>query len=1215
MVHQVLLCRKEGYRSRETELADELKSLLALQDLQGLLICLRYAIEGLDADQASLLADQLLVDSGRDMQLGSLPQDTWNLGVEMHSGQFDQRSYAVQLCGKLLLPEADIQVRTATFYCFTGTFSEKEKERVRSYLINEVEACEASETITAPLFEQAKAPLFPPSLEGFCEEQDLKALFGEYRLAMDEDDLRLVQRWFISQHRNPTLTELRVLDTYWSDHCRHTTFLTELEEVVIDDPQIQGVYEMFLKDRESLGVTKPLTLMELATSAAKIIRSEGGLHRLDRSDEINACSVHIDVDIDGKQVPYLLQFKNETHNHPTEIEPFGGAATCIGGAIRDPLSGRSYVYQGMRLSGSGDPTTALDQTLRGKLAQRTIALGSAHGFSSYGNQIGMATSLVDEFYHPGFVAKHMELGFVIGAVPLAQVRREQPKPSDVVILVGGRTGRDGCGGATGSSKSHGLTSLESCASEVQRGNAPQERKLQRLMRRAEVTSLIKRCNDFGAGGVSVAIGELADGVMIDLDALPTKYEGLDGTERAISESQERMAMVVAKEDAETFLRYAQEENLEATVVAAITEEPNLVMHYQGKILVNLSRELLSSNGARKRARVHVPRSAEQVVKKVPFGEAELSSLLSDLNSASKQALAQRFDNTIGGGSVLQSFGGKTQSSPAQVMAALIPTAEGKTCTTSLASYAYDPYEAEANPFQGAFLAVTHSLAKVAAAGGDLEQTYLTFQEYFGKLGSDPDRWGLPFASLLGAYKAQRLFHAAAIGGKDSMSGTYGSLSVPPTLVSFAVSVAKQQEVGCSHFVQAGSSLYLLEAEREEELPSLFARVNALVRQKRVRSVYALGWGGIVLAVVHMSLGNEIGCVLDTNLDLSRKRYGAFVVEADGSLDGSVLIGRTTAEHEVVFPTCSKDVKTLRSSLEAPLAGVYGAMHAEGERVPTLGFVEGKASRCRYPKVKPRVLIPVFEGTNCELDSQRAWKAVGAEVELLVLNTLSPKHVEQSVQRMLTSLEQSQILFLSGGFSAADEPDGSGKFIASFLSNPLIKAKIETLLACHDGLVGGICNGFQALVRLGLLPHGTIRKPAEGNPMLLENQVGHHISRLVRCRVTSDLSPWFSAFKVGDVQLLPVSHGEGRFYAEESVLAPLVKHGQIASQYVDNQGYATTSYPDNPNGSVLAVEALSSVDGKVFGRMAHSERIVDQLYQNTDAKADSALFWGAVRYFG
>ena len=1215
MVHQVLLCRKDAYGNRDAELAAQLRSLLGLQDLQGLQICLRYTLEGLDAGQVSLLGDQLLVDSTRDRKLDKLPQHTWNLGVEMHSGQFDQRAYAVQLCGKLLLPDTEIQVRTATFYCFEGTFSEQEKARIRAYLINEVESREADERVPDQLFERAQAPLFPPTLDGFCERQDLKGVLAEYQLAMDEEDLALIQRWFISQDRNPTLTELRVLDTYWSDHCRHTTFLTELDEVVIDDPQIDAIYQMFLKDRSRLGITKALTLMELATGGAKYLKANGGLKRLDVSDEINACSVHIDVDVDGKNVPYLLQFKNETHNHPTEIEPFGGAATCIGGAIRDPLSGRSYVYQGMRISGSGDPTTALEQTLEGKLAQRTIALGSAHGFSSYGNQIGMATSLVEEFYHPGFVAKHMELGFVIGAVPLAQVRREQPDPSDVVILVGGRTGRDGCGGATGSSKSHGLTSLETCASEVQRGNAPQQRKLQRLMRRAEVTRMIKRCNDFGAGGVSVAIGELADGVMIDLDALPTKYEGLDGTERAISESQERMAMVVAQQDAQQFLRYAEEENLEATVVAQITEEPNLVMHCQGKTLVNLSRELLSSNGARKRARVHVPCYAERAAKQEPFGEAELATLLNDLNSASKQALAQRFDTTIGGGSVLQSFGGKTQSSPAQVMAALIPVEEGRTTATSLASYAYDPYESEANPFRGAFLAVMHSLAKVAAAGGDLAQTYLTFQEYFGKLGSDPDRWGLPLASLLGAYKAQRLFGTAAIGGKDSMSGTYGSLSVPPTLVSFAVSVAKQNQVGCNHFVQAGSSLFLLEAEREEDLLALFTHVSTLVRQKRVRSAYAVGWGGLALAVTHMSLGNEIGCILETDLDLATKRYGAFVVETDGPLEGGVLIGRTTAEAEVVFPSCGKDIKSLRTALEAPLAPVYGSMHAEGERVPTLDFVVDAWPKCRYPKAKPRVLIPVFEGTNCELDSRKAWKGVGAEVELLVINTLTPKHVEQSVQRMLASLQQCQILFLSGGFSAADEPDGSGKFIASFLANPLIKARIETLLAEHDALVGGICNGFQALVRLGLLPYGAIRKPAAGDPMLLDNQVGHHISRLVNCRVSSNLSPWFSAFKVGDTQLLPVSHGEGRFFAEDSVLADLIRQGQIASQYVDSQGYATTSYPDNPNGSLYAVEALSSADGKVFGRMAHSERIVERLYQNTEAKADSALFWGAVRYFG
>jgi len=1211
MVHRFWVRRKQGFRNAEEALSASLTSVLSLANAARTAIYHRYDIEGMNDEEAVYVSRTILSMVQRDELVSELPPCSWTLGVEMLSGQFDQRSDSTSMCIQLVYPHLHCTVRCATFYCFDSELTDEEKLRIKAYLINPVESCEASLHLPEHLGQSFSAPSFPARLDGFCSRSDRSNVIEEYSLAMDRDDLALVQRYFAQKGRDPSLTELKVIDTYWSDHCRHTTFLTELDQVVIDDPEILSVFASYLEGRRSLSLTKPICLMDLATLAAKQLRNQGKLDRLEVSEEINACSVTVDVQTDEGLVPCLLLFKNETHNHPTEIEPFGGAATCIGGAIRDPLSSRAYVYQAMRVSGSADPRTPFSETMEGKLPQRVIAERSALGYSSYGNQIGLATGMVEEIYHPNFVAKHLELGFVIGCAKAENVRRERPEEGDLVILVGGRTGRDGCGGATGSSKTHDGSSLARCAAEVQKGNAPQQRKIQRLLRRSEVSRLIKRCNDFGAGGVSVAIGELAPGLVIDLDAIPTKYEGLDGTERAISESQERMAMVVGPADVPDFLAYAHEENLEATVVARVTSEPTLRMTYQGRTLVEIDRCLLDSNGAKKHAAVHIPHYGEPDAKAESF-----EAMLSDLNVASKQALSQMFDSTIGAGTLLLPFGGTRMRTPIQAMAALIVVPGCKSSTASLASWACDPYLMQANPFEGAFLAVVHSLAKVVAAGGDWDQTYLTFQEYFGRPGDDSRRWGVVASALLGAYKAQMLFGKAAIGGKDSMSGSFKHLDVPPTLVSFAVSVASKDDVLSPEWKKAGSKLYLLQAEQQRQMPALFEQVGRLVKSKQVLSCWALGYGGIAEALAKMALGNNIGCTVTADLDLLCKRYGAFLVECDQALPlEGTYIGYTTQKDELCLPFARMDLEHVHRLLVNPLTSVYGDLEKRDEDMafPTLSYTRRARTRSHYPVKKPTVLLPVFFGTNCEYDVERAWKACNIDCKTLVINTQTEQDVRNSIVRLRDELRRSQILFLSGGFSAADEPDGSGKFIAAFLRNPLIKEEIANLLEQRDGLVGGICNGFQALVQLGLLPHGRITTINEHDPLLDYNRSGRHISTMVRTRVSSTLSPWFSEYEVGQVQLLPISHGEGRFTADSDTLKALAQAGQIASQYVDEHAQAAPFSIDNPNGSLYAVEALSSADGKVFGRMAHSERAIDKLYRNVPVDADIGLFMGAANY--
>ena len=1223
MVYRLFVEKKEGFRVAEEALLADLKQFVGITGLQGVRLFNRYDIQGIDAS----LLDQCKHTVFSEVQVDTLYEtfpsvssEAFLIAVEYLPGQFDQRSDSAAQCIQLISANERPLIRSAKVYCMQGVLSEEDKQKIKGYLINPVESREADLALPSDLYMQVVEPHQILSIEGFVDLDDrrLEAFHWAEALAMDIDDLKLVRSYFQTQKRNPTYTELKVIDTYWSDHCRHTTFLTSIDSVQIEDEEILQTYTSYLSCRKSLGILKNVTLMDLATLGAKVLKREGKLENLDESEEINACSVKVKVDHDGKREDWLLLFKNETHNHPTEIEPFGGAATCIGGAIRDPLSGRGYVYQAMRISGAADPLVSGKPALEGKLPQRKLVTTAANGNSSYGNQIGLATGLVEEIYHPGFVAKHMELGAVVGAVPLSQVRREQPLVGDKVVLVGGRTGRDGCGGATGSSKSHDLGSLGSCGSEVQKGNAPEERKLQRLMRNPEATLLIKRCNDFGAGGVSVAIGELARGLVINLDAIPTKYEGLDGTELAISESQERMAVVLDAQDVVAFCNLAAQENLEATVVATVTQKDSLVMYHQHQKIVDLERSFLDTNGAEKHTSVFIPKREHFLEVSKQQGTADrLLEVLSDLNVCSKQGLSERFDSTIGAGTLLMPFGGAYQKTPSQVMAALFPVLEGKTTTSSVMAWGYDPYLMETDPYQGAFLAVTHSMAKLVASGADLDQVYLTFQEYFGKVGSDPKRWGLPFAALLGAFKAQLLFGKASIGGKDSMSGSFGSLDVPPTLVSFAISASMTDHLISAEFKQAGHRVVLLQAEREEDLPSFFEEVHKLIRSKQVASCYAVGFGGIAEAVVKMCLGNRVGCTLQGDVDLFAKRYGAFVLELTKDSEVGELLGYTNKEAMCKGNDFSFSLDTLQAVYEQKLAPVYPIRNKQDEQhlfVPTLVYEKQGKRKSFSPYTRPKVLIPVFPGTNCEYDLQRALGEVGAESEIFVINNLSPHRVTESVEKFAALLASSQILFLPGGFSGGDEPDGSGKFIASFLRNPHIAEEITRLLEVRDGLVCGICNGFQALVKLGLLPYGKITSLDEDSPTLTFNTLARHQSMLVRTRVSSVLSPWMSTHQVGDVSLVPISHGEGRFVCNASLLGKLADSGQIACQYVDLQGVATLDLPYNPNGSEYAVEALSSADGRVFGRMAHSERGTRELYLNTPYQRDNGLFRSAVHYF-
>lgn len=1226
MVFRVYIEKKKNFaRDAETLLA-ELRDTLGIKSLENIRVLNRYDVENIDEKIFKKAVTEVFSEPPTDDVFYKLPECPQIFGVEYLPGQFDQRADSAEQCVQFISQGERPVIRTAKIYLLHGNLSKSDLDIIKRYLINPVECREAELGLKKTLVFVYGVPKKIELVQNFTamDGEGLKALAREMGLAMDEGDIRLCQKYFASVGRQPTVTEIKVLDTYWSDHCRHTTFSTVIDNAVFESPFIQKTYEEYLAARKSVGREKPVTLMDLATVAMRRMKREGKLGELDQSDEINACTVKIKVDIGGKREDWLLLFKNETHNHPTEIEPFGGAATCIGGAIRDPLSGRAYVYAAMRLTGAGNPLAPIGQTLKGKLPQRKIVKNAASGYSSYGNQIGLATGLVDEIYHDGFAAKRMEIGAVIGAVPGENVVREKPVFGDAVILIGGRTGRDGCGGATGSSKAHTAESLTSCGAEVQKGNAPEERKIQRFFRNKAVSTLIKRCNDFGAGGVSVAVGELADGVEIWLDKVPKKYEGLNGTELAISESQERMAVVVAKEAAEKFIDFAKKENLEATQIAAVTKEPRLVMYWNGQKIVDIEREFLNSNGAEKHTDVFVEKP-RPFGKKIPEGFADgMRGLAGNLNVCSKCGLREMFDSTIGAGTVLLPLGGRCQSTPPQAMVQKIPLENGDTSTCSAMSWGYNPFISEKSPYHGAYLAVAESAAKLVATGAGSEKIYLTFQEYFEKLGSDPKKWGKPFAALLGAFKAQTDLSIASVGGKDSMSGTFENLNVPPTLVSFAVSTADCNNIISPEFKKANNKVVLLSPRvgtdglpDTNSLKENFGLVNKLIKSKTVVSAYTPGLGGVAESIFKMCLGNRLGFRFENNIDLGTLfgyNYGAFVLELASDIKVGEPLGRVTEKYSLKLGETEIGLAELEEISNSKLESVYPiktkAVQPEPEKI---SFINANKQKCRFAVAKPRVLIPVFPGTNCEYDTAKAFSAAGAETDVFVVNNLSVAGIKESLESFAEKLKNSQILFIPGGFSGGDEPDGSAKFITAFMRNAVVAGGLEEFLG-RDGLMCGVCNGFQALVKLGLIPFGKIAPPSSGNPTLTFNDISRHQSKIVRVRVASNLSPWLNKCDVGQVYSVPVSHGEGKFVADAKTLRIMRKNGQIATQYADFGGNPSNGADFNPNGSVWAIEGVTSVDGRIFGKMGHSERIGKNLYKNVPGDYDMRIMESAVEYF-
>ncbi len=1226
MVYRVYAEKKPPYAVEVKALLDELRGVLGLTALTSLRILNRYDAEGLDAPTFDRATSTVFSEPQVDRVWKALPDWPHPLfAVEPLPGQFDQRADSAAQCIQLMTRSDRPTVRTARVYLLEGDLSPEDVERIKAYVINPVESREASLDKPKTLHIDYPQPDHVETVAGFTamDRPALAALLEKLGLAMDLDDLAFLQAYFRdTEHRDPTITEVRVVDTYWSDHCRHTTFSTHLENIRIDDPLVKSLYETYLETREAVygpekAAKRPQTLMDIATIGAKYLKKEGLLPELDESEEINACSIHVPTVVDGETQDWLLMFKNETHNHPTEIEPFGGAATCIGGCIRDPLSGRAYVHQAMRFTGAGDPRASLKDTLPGKLPQRKLCQTAAAGYSSYGNQIGLATGLVSEVYHPGYVAKRLECGAVVAAAPAENVRRERPAPGDVVILLGGRTGRDGIGGATGSSKSHNAKSLQTMASEVQKGNAPEERKLQRLFRKGEVTRLIKRCNDFGAGGVSVAIGELADGLTIDLDAVRKKYDGLDGTELAISESQERMAVVVAPEDEAAFIAAAQAENLEAYRVAVVTESPRMVMTWKGQTIADLSREFLNTNGAVKTAALTVPQPDRTVFSRPLF--TSLRDMAASLKTASQRGLTERFDSTIGAGSLLMPFGGRTQTTPAQSMAALFPVLPGqKTEQGSVMAWGCDPDQMMADPFVGAHTAVVTSLNKLVAAGADYKKAYLTLQEFFEKLRDDPRRWGKPFSALLGALMAQLEFGCAAIGGKDSMSGSFLDMDVPPTLISFATAPIQAGEVISPEFKAPGHPVYRFIPQGPKEQMVLWDSFLDLCRQGKVKAAWAVE-KGVAEGVMNMSFGNRVGFRATT--DLGKAWYtlvpGMLLAELTEEVDlpGVELLGVTTAEPVIDLLSDAAPIDELLALNESVLEGVYPTRTEEpAQAVSTFSYEAATVAAPHVKSARPKVLIPVFPGTNCEYDSQRAMLDAGADGEIAVIRNLTADDVARSVDAFASALQTAQMVFLPGGFSGGDEPEGSAKFITAFFRNPAVKERVTELLEKRDGLMLGICNGFQALIKLGLVPYGRIIDTDEHCPTLTYNTIGRHQSKLVRTRVCSTLSPWLSKAKAGDIYTVPISHGEGRFLCSEELVKELAAKGQIATQYVDLSGAPSMDAAFNPNGSVCAIEGITSPDGRVFGKMGHSERVGKYLYRNVPGAYDMGLFTSAVQYF-
>ena len=1228
MVYRIYVEKKEGLDNEARALLSEIRTFLGIDTVERVRIINRYDAENITAELFDYAVGTVFSEPQLDNAFKQVENDgAVVFATEYLPGQFDQRADSAAQCIQLISQGDKPTVASAKVYMLYGKMSQDEVARIKKHVINPVEAREASLGLKDTLAVEYDVPTTVKTLDGFLDldAAGLAKMVSEMGLAMDNDDIKFCQDYFKTEGRCPTITEIKMIDTYWSDHCRHTTFLTTVDSVKFEDEVLEKTYNDYIESRKFLERTKPINLMDIGTIAAKCLKKCGKLDGLDESEEINACTVKITVDVDGVAEPWLLLFKNETHNHPTEIEPFGGAATCIGGAIRDPLSGRSYVYGAMRLTGAADPTKPLSETLEGKLPQRKIVTTAAAGYSSYGNQIGLATGIVDEIYHDGYAAKHMEVGAVIAAAPAKNVRREVPAPGDIVVLLGGRTGRDGCGGATGSSKSHNLKSLENCGAEVQKGNAPEERKIQRLFRNPTVSSMIKRCNDFGAGGVSVAIGELADGLDIDLNAVPKKYEGLDGTELAISESQERMAVVIEAENKDKFLELADTENLEATVVATVKADARLTMTWNGNVICDISREFLNSNGAEKHINIEAPKISDYK-KSTPASFAEgMTATATDLNICSKRGLSERFDSTIGAGTVLMPFGGKYQRTPIQAMVQKVSVEKGHTDLASYMSWGYNPDISSASPYHGAYLAVVESATKLVATGAEFKDVYLTFQEYFEKPMKDPKRWGKPLSALLGAYKAQMELGIAAIGGKDSMSGSFEKIDVPPTLISFAVTTDKAEYAISPEFKKAGSKVVILSPVYDanglpttESLMAIYEKTTKLMRDGKVLAAYTPTVGGIAEAVLKMCMGNGLGFAFENSFGLDNifaYKYGSIILELSSDERVGDLVGYVTEESVIVFKDEKVCLEKISADYENKLEGIYSCNIDFSKETPET--VSYKAKKTLAPAVKvakPKVLIPVFPGTNCEYDSAKAVMDAGADAEIFVINNLTADGVKRSAELFAGKIANSQAIFVPGGFSGGDEPDGSGKFITAFFRGAAVKAAVTDLLDNRDGLMCGICNGFQALVKLGLVPFGKIIDTDETCPTLTFNNIARHQSKIVRTRIASNKSPWLSLCEVGDIVNVPISHGEGKFLADDKTIERLIKNGQIATQYVDLDGKATYDIQYNPNGSTLAIEGITSPDGRVFGKMGHSERIGKDLYRNVYGEYDIKMFKSMVKYF-
>ncbi len=1248
-IKRLFVEKKKGFDIEAGALCRDLKENLGLGGLKSVRIINRYDVEGMSDADIELTRDTVFAEPQVDnISFGEISIDDKYFATEYLPGQFDQRADSAAQCVQIMTGGEKPIVRTAKIVVLCGDISDDDVNSAADYCINPVESRRASIEMPESLIDKSDEPLDVATIDGFCDADDdgLKAMIADMGLAMDFDDISFCRDYFKNtEKRNPTVTEIRMIDTYWSDHCRHTTFSTILDNVKIDDEIIAAAYEEYKKSRDFVyqnRTPKNICLMDIATIAVKELKKQGRLSALDESEEINACSINVKLDMaDGTKEDWLIMFKNETHNHPTEIEPFGGAATCLGGAIRDPLSGRSYVYQAMRVTGSGNPCKGAAPTLHGKLPQRKITVGAAQGYSSYGNQIGLATGQVHEIYDEGYVAKRMEIGAVIAAAPKANVIREVPEPGDVVILLGGMTGRDGCGGATGSSKAHNDSSLETCGAEVQKGNAPVERKLQRLFRKPEVTHMIRRCNDFGAGGVSVAVGELADGLCINLDKVPKKYDGLDGTELAISESQERMAVVIRAKDTDKFIAEADKENLDAVCVAEVTDTNRLVMSWRGKVICDISRDFLNTNGAEKHNDVKVDKAdfSADVFDFSATGDTyaeKFKNMMSDLNIASQHGLAERFDSTIGAGTVFMPFGGKYQLTPQQNMVAKVPTLHKDTDTATVMAFGYNPKLSAKNPYMGALYAVVDSVTRAVAAGADYKDIYLTFQEYFERLGVDPKRWGKPLSALLGAYTAQEKLGLAAIGGKDSMSGSFNDIDVPPTLVSFAVAPLSASHAVSSEFKGTDNLVFMLSPKYDENnmpdfesLKVLYDMLYMMMRDDKVKlinSAWAIGYGGAAEAICKMSLGNKIGFEFTDCCDKSelfKAKYGSVIIEVKG-LGATGFMGNdinvTKLGHTMAEPCikiCGENIPLddIEKAWTAPLEGVF-ATKAECENAGMKKFEYGERINIR-PKTtfaKPRVFIPAFPGTNCEYDSAKAFERAGADADVRIFRNLKPSHIAESIDSFADAIDKAQIIMFPGGFSGGDEPDGSGKFIKAAFENEKVRTAVMELLNNRDGLILGICNGFQALIKLGLVPYGEIRKAESNSPTLTFNTIGRHMSRLAATRIASVKSPWLAGVEVGDIHQIAISHGEGRFVASPETIAEMEKNGQIATQYVDQNGEPTYDMPSNPNGSYYAIEGITSPDGRVFGKMGHSERFAANVFKNVPGNKDQKLFESGVKYF-